>query len=126
MCNNTGSMLLLEHHFTEPEYPHTAYTQPSPLEGLKILPSSQTIWWSPILEPNVNPPGTHPIQAEVESGDTLYLPAGWWYHIRQSESMVITLNWWYGTEMNGMSWVMLSFLREVCLEGNEETEDDSS
>ena len=109
----------------EREYPHAAYTRPSPLADLKITPSGQTVRWSSASEPDVHPPsGTHPIRIEVEAGDTLYLPAGWWHHVRQSGSTVIALNWWYDMEMSGMSWVMLSFLRGIHLEGNEDTEDD--
>ena len=71
------------------------------------------------------PPGTHPIQIEVEAGDTLYLPAGWWHHVRQFGPTVIALNWWYDMEMGGMSWVMLSFLRGIRLERNEDPESHS-
>ena len=70
---------------------------------------------------DVDPPsGTHPIQIETEARDALYLPAGWWHHVRQSGPTVIALNWWYDMEMSG---VMLSFLRGMHLEGNEEAED---
>lgn len=49
----------------------------------------------------------------MRAGESLYLPAGWWHHVRQSDSNEITvaLNWWYDIEMQGMAWVMLSFLR---------------
>lgn len=118
------SMLSLERHLAEREYPHATYTRSSPSADLKISPSGQTVRWSSISDPDVDPPsGTHSIQIEVEAGDTLYLPAGWWHHVRQSGPTVIALNWWYDMEMSGMSWVMLSFLRGVHLEGNEETED---
>ena len=117
-------MLSLERHLAEREYPHATYTRSSPSADLKISPSGQTVRWSSISDPDVDPPsGTHSIQIEVEAGDTLYLPAGWWHHVRQSGPTVIALNWWYDMEMSGMSWVMLSFLRGVHLEGNEETED---
>ena len=111
--------------FTEQEYPHATYTRPSPLADLEISASGQTVRWSSISDPDVYPPsGTHPIQVEVEVGDTLYLPAGWWHHVRQSGPTVIALNWWYDMEMSGMSWVMLNFLRGMHLEGNEDTEND--
>lgn len=110
--------MLLKFHFIEREYPHATYTRSPPSADLRVTPSGQTVRWSSILEPDTNPPsGTHPIQIEVEAGDTLYLPAGWWHHVRQSGPTVIALNWWYDMEMSGMSWVMLSFLRGMHLEG---------
>lgn len=61
--------------------------------------------------PGVLPPEAHPIQVILHPGETLYLPAGWWHHVRQSEDTTIALNWWYDVEMRGMSWVLLNFLR---------------
>lgn len=56
---------------------------------------------------------THPIDITLEAGDSLYLPAGWWHHVRQSSRCTIALNWWYDMEMRGMSWIVLSFLRGI-------------
>jgi len=70
-------MLSLERHPAEREYPHAIYTRSLPSADLKISPSGQAVRWSSTSEPDVDPPsGTHPIQIEVEAGDTLYLPAG--------------------------------------------------
>lgn len=73
--------------------------------------------WSSIAEPHL--PGNlaadvHPIHVTVDAGDTLYLPAGWWHHVRQGGGhggTTIAINWWYDMEMRGMGWVWLSFLR---------------
>jgi jumonji domain-containing protein 7 len=110
----------------EREYPHATYTRSSPSSDLKISPSGKTVRWSSIPEPDIYPPsGTHPIHIEVGAGDAIYLPAGWWHHVRQSGPTVIALNWWYDVEMSGMTWVMLSFLRGMHLEGDDNAEDDN-
>ena len=57
-----------------------------------------------------SPPGAHPLQNTLHVGETLYLPAGWWHHVRQSGDMVIAVNWWYDVESWGMMWLWLSFL----------------
>jgi peptidyl-lysine (3S)-dioxygenase / protease len=107
----------------EREYPHATYIRSSPSSDLEISPTGQAVRWSSISDPVLYPPpGTHPIHIEVEAGDTLYLPAGWWHDVRQSGSTIIALNWWYDMEMSGMSWVTLSFLRGVHLEGNDDVE----
>lgn len=110
----------------EMEYHHATYTRSSTSSDLEISPTGQVVRWSSISEPGLYPPpGTHPIQIEVEAGDTLYLPAGWWHDVRQSGPTVIALNWWYDMEMSGMSWVMLSFLRGAHLEEGDDVEGDS-
>lgn len=95
------------------------------------MPSIGTseVRWSSIAEPHIPgvlPPGAHPIHITLRAGDTLYLPAGWWHHVRQSGGTTIALNWWYDTEMRGMSWVMLSFLRGIgeVPKGNSNVEGD--
>jgi len=81
--------------------------------------------WSSISDVDVSPPpDAHPIHVTAEAGDTLYLPAGWWHHVRQSGETVIALNWWYDMDMSGMSWVFLSFLRGVPLPLREAEEAD--
>lgn len=65
------------------------------------------------------PPEVHPIHITLSAGETLYLPAGWWHHVRQGDGLdnvfiedkTIAVNWWYDTEGKGMSWVWSSFLR---------------
>jgi jumonji domain-containing protein 7 len=47
---------------------------------------------------------------EVKAGETLYLPAGWWHHVRQS-GLSVALNWWYDVEPRGQTWVWLRLLR---------------
>ncbi|KAF9259520.1 Clavaminate synthase-like protein [Marasmius fiardii PR-910] len=99
-------------------YPHATYTRAPESQTLELQPSSSDtpkVRWSSIAEPHLPgalPPDAHPIHITVESGDTLYLPAGWWHHVRQS-GITIALNWWYDMEMRGMRWVMLSFLRSI-------------
>ena len=71
--------------------------------------------------PEELPPEARPLQLSLEAGDTLYLPVGWWHHVRQTGT-TIALNWWYDMETSGMGWVWLNFLRgesEDVPEGNE-------
>ncbi|KAL0070764.1 hypothetical protein AAF712_001985 [Marasmius tenuissimus] len=114
---------------SERMYPHATYTRSSEPPALALQPSSPDtplVRWSSIAEPHLPgalPPDAHPIHITVAAGDTLYLPAGWWHHVRQS-GVTIALNWWYDMEMRGMSWVLLSFLRTLkdVPDGNEEEE----
>ncbi|KAJ7179130.1 Clavaminate synthase-like protein [Mycena filopes] len=75
--------------------------------------AAQDIRWSSVIDPDIQgniPSGAHPIRITLEPGETLYLPPGWWHHVRQTDN-TIALNWWYDIEMRGMSWAWLSFLR---------------
>jgi peptidyl-lysine (3S)-dioxygenase / protease len=76
--------------------------------------------------PGALPDGSHPLQIVLYPGDTLYLPAGWWHHVRQSTRCTIALNWWYDTEMRGLSWILLSFLRGVEDTEHSDIEDEAS
>ena len=109
-------------------YPRATYTRVSSVSDLTITPlpaSTPPVRWSSISEPDISPlPEAHPIHVTVEAGNTLYLPAGWWHHVRQSGQTVIALNWWYDMEMSGMSWVFLSFLRGVTTQNPDEAADD--
>ncbi|KAF7355320.1 JmjC domain-containing protein 7 [Mycena sanguinolenta] len=103
-------------HFLERMYPHGTWTRKSPEEPLTLMPSPNVppIRWSSVADPDLPgnlPPEAHPIQITIDAGETLYLPPGWWHHVRQSDN-TIALNWWYDMEMRGMSWVFLSFLRK--------------
>jgi len=74
-----------------------------------------SVRWSSILHPERPrslPDTAHPIIIRVEAGETLYLPAGWWHHVRQS-GLTIALNWWYDIEPRGPAWVWLRLLRGV-------------
>ncbi|KAK7061724.1 cupin-like domain-containing protein [Favolaschia claudopus] len=98
-------------------YPHGTWTRENPGTALTMVPSVDVppIRWSSIADPDIAgnlPCEAHPIQITVEAGESLYLPAGWWHHVRQTDN-TIALNWWYDMEMRGMSWTMLSFLRGV-------------
>lgn len=114
----------------EREYRHAMYTRTSSGQ-LVITPSESvpSIRWASVAEPHV--PGNlhedlHPIQITLEVGDTLYLPAGWWHHVRQGgehSQTTIAINWWYDMEMRGMNWVWLSFLRDRLEEQDESDED---
>lgn len=103
---------------SERKYPHATYTR-SQTNDLTLTPSPSTvpsIRWSSIADPHLEgnlPSGAHPIHITIEVGETLYLPAGWWHHVRQSEDITIALNWWYDIEIQGMAWVWLSFLRGI-------------
>lgn len=113
-------------------YPHATYTA-NPDDGhLRLTPSpfdAPKIRWADVENPHLpgiylkdpfkfcvtqHPgslhPSVHPIHITLKVGQTLYLPAGWWHHVRQS-GLTIALNWWYDLEYRGMQWTWLSFLR---------------
>ncbi|KAJ7047368.1 Clavaminate synthase-like protein [Mycena alexandri] len=96
-------------------YPHGTWTRQGTETGLTLTPSTNAspIRWSSVIDPDIPgnlPPDAHPICITLEPGETLYLPPGWWHHVRQGAN-TIALNWWYDMEMRGMAWVLLSFLR---------------
>ena len=62
--------------------------------------------------PGALPAEAHPLHVTLLPGETLYLPAGWWHHVRQATETTIAVNWWYDVEMRGVLWTMLSFMRE--------------
>jgi len=112
----------------ERAYPHAQYSRSTPTSRLTIVPSinSPPVRWSSIGNPHVPnalPPEAHPIRITLHAGDTLYLPAGWWHHVRQGhedefkldsgdiEDTTVAVNWWYDMESRGMGWVWMSFLR---------------
>ncbi|KAG7449183.1 Clavaminate synthase-like protein [Guyanagaster necrorhizus] len=101
----------------ERTYPHAQYIRASPSTELCIKPSppsTPTIRWSSVGDPNLPgalPDEANPINVVLQAGETLYLPAGWWHHVRQSDEITVALNWWYDIEMRGMTWVLLTFLR---------------
>ncbi|EGO01893.1 hypothetical protein SERLA73DRAFT_177489 [Serpula lacrymans var. lacrymans S7.3] len=100
----------------ERSYPHARYTRPTSGPGLVLTPSSANtphVRWSSITDPhlpNTLPPDAHPLEVTLHAGDTLYLPVGWWHHVRQSDT-TIALNWWYDAEFRGMNWVWMNMLR---------------
>lgn len=117
-------------YFAERMYPHGTWTRSIP-DGLTMIssPNVSPIRWSSVNDPDLQgnlPPEAHPIRITVEAGETLYLPPGWWHHVRQADN-TIALNWWYDMEMRGMSWVVLSLLRGVgdVPSGNEEDAQES-
>lgn len=114
----------------ERTYPHAAYTRPSITSALTLTPSPHTtspVRWSSITNPHLPdtlPPEAHPIHISLKAGETLYLPAGWWHHVRQGrdegnderdeeckEEKTIAVNWWYDFELRGMAWIWIGFLR---------------
>ncbi|KAJ6599062.1 Clavaminate synthase-like protein [Mycena vulgaris] len=106
-------------------YPHAKWTRQAPNAALTMEPSANvSIRWASVIDPDTPgnlPSEAHPIQVTVEAGETLYLPPGWWHHVRQGVDdlsanrieTTIALNWWYDMEMRGMAWALLSFLRGV-------------
>ncbi|KAJ7781235.1 cupin-like domain-containing protein [Mycena metata] len=104
-------------YLRERMYPHGTWTRQGTEAGLTLTPSTNAppIRWSSVIDPDIPgnlPPDAHPICITLEPGETLYLPPGWWHHVRQTNN-TIALNWWYDMEMRGMAWVLLSFLRGV-------------
>ncbi|KAI9512185.1 Clavaminate synthase-like protein [Russula earlei] len=77
-------------------YSHAIYQRESKNSPLSLKPSPSTI-------PPVH--GAHPMIIDVKAGETLYLPAGWWHHVRQS-GLSIALNWWYDLEPRGPASVL--------------------
>ncbi|KAF8529033.1 cupin-like domain-containing protein [Hysterangium stoloniferum] len=116
------------HYLQEKTYKHALYHRHNPSSPLAPSPSSSNarIRWSSIIDPSIpgSVPGALPIKVDVCAGETLYLPPGWWHHVRQSTDHTgtcIALNWWYDMEMRGMHWVWLQYLRGT-LGANEDEE----
>ncbi|KZV76076.1 Clavaminate synthase-like protein [Peniophora sp. CONT] len=117
-------------------YPHAKYTRESEGDPLVLTPTmpengekaTATVRWSSIRRPDREdelPLEAHPITVTVHTGQTLYLPAGWWHHVKQVGGTTIAFNWWYDVEGQGMNWVWLNFLRgpeNAVPSGNEENE----
>ncbi|KZT12736.1 Clavaminate synthase-like protein [Laetiporus sulphureus 93-53] len=100
----------------ERTYPHARFQRSQATSQLELVPSpprAPSIRWSSVQDPTspgALPPEAHPIHITVRAGETLYLPAGWWHYVRQSE-LTIAINYWYDMESRGMSWVWHNFLR---------------
>ncbi|KAI0036825.1 cupin-like domain-containing protein [Vararia minispora EC-137] len=113
-------------------YPHAKYARPHPGAPLVVQPTpgADPIRWSSILHPDHDdtlPAVAHPITITVRAGESMYLPAGWWHHVRQEGGITIALNWWYDVEMQGMTWTWLSLLRgpEDVPSGNTEADEEN-
>lgn len=118
-------LIVCRSFLSERTYPHATYTRESPGSPIRITASpSPPIRWSSVQDPTdpaLLPPEAKPLHISLQAGDTLYLPVGWWHHVRQS-GLTIALNWWYDVEIRGMNWVWLNFLRgesEDLPDGNE-------
>ncbi|KAH8999275.1 cupin-like domain-containing protein [Lactarius akahatsu] len=106
-------------------FPHATYQRATENSPLLLKPSPSTtpaVRWSSIQHPER--PGslsemTHPLIIDVNAGETLYLPAGWWHHVRQT-GLSIALNWWYDIEPRGSAWVWLRLLRGVAIVAADE------
>ncbi|KIK68155.1 hypothetical protein GYMLUDRAFT_1015919 [Collybiopsis luxurians FD-317 M1] len=104
-------------YLDERSFPHATYVRDSG-GRLTLQPSSEdtaAVRWSSISDPHLAgrlSPKAHPIHISISQGESIYIPVGWWHHVRQS-GITIALNWWYDTEMRGSSWVFLSFLRAI-------------
>ena len=102
--------------FAERSYPHAHYVRSPTTSQLELVPSPPTmpeVRWSSVLDPTDSAAlhsEAHPIHITVRAGETLYLPAGWWHYVRQSE-VTIAVNHWYDMEGHGTSWVWLNLLR---------------
>ncbi|KAF8517797.1 Clavaminate synthase-like protein [Gautieria morchelliformis] len=110
----------------EQTYKHARYTRRSPSSPLTLTPSSSgEVRWSSITDPTLpeSISDALPFQVDVHAGETLYLPPGWWHHVRQTADetgLCIAFNWWYDMEMQGMHWVWLQYLRGTLPEGEKD------
>lgn len=101
---------------SERRYPHATYQRSPKTSQLAIVPSGPEVplvRWSSVIDPNASgafPPDAHPITITVSVGESLYLPAGWWHHVRQS-GVTVAVNYWYDVEGRGSSWVWLNLMR---------------
>lgn len=113
-------------------YPHAAYHRFGEGSPLELIPSGEDappVRWSSILDPTDASslrPEAHSIHITVSAGESLYLPAGWWHYVRQTE-VTIAVNYWYDMESRGTGWVWLNLLRGGASEkepapGNEDDE----
>jgi jumonji domain-containing protein 7 len=85
-------------------------------QELTISATEGEVRWSSVKDPSTASavPGTRAIDVTVKAGQSLYLPAGWWHYVRQTNDATgkcVALNWWYDMEMSGANWVLLNFLR---------------
>ncbi|EFI27704.1 phospholipase [Coprinopsis cinerea okayama7 len=100
-------------------YPHARFSRHSPSSLLEIVPSpsdTPMVRWSSLPDRRLSevlPDDICPLHVELEAGQTLYLPVGWWHQVEQSEETTIALNWWYDAETRGLTWAVLSTLREA-------------
>ncbi|KAJ7591015.1 Clavaminate synthase-like protein [Mycena floridula] len=107
-------------------YPHAVYApESSSSSKLVVTPSTlPPVRWSSISDMDDLPPTAHPLNVTLLAGETLYLPVGWWHHVRQAPTTTIALNWWYDIDNQGLTWVLLNFLRPTSVaDGNLEDED---
>lgn len=97
-------------------YPHAKYKRRGPEGPLFVCPSpphERPVRWSSVRDPLNTaelPSEAQPLHITLCRGESLYLPAGWWHHVRQS-GLTIAINWWYDMEARGMNWVWMNFLR---------------
>ncbi|KIJ56686.1 hypothetical protein M422DRAFT_22845 [Sphaerobolus stellatus SS14] len=114
----------------EKSYKHAQYIRSTPSSPLTLQPSpSGTVRWSSILDPSLpgSVPEASPFRVTVHAGEILYLPPGWWHHVKQTgdkTGICIALNWWYDMEMRGMHWIWLQYLRGTL--GDREEEENES
>jgi len=106
-------------------FPHATYQRATKDSPLFLKPSPYTtpaVRWSSIQHPEHPgslPETAHPLIIDVKAGETLYLPAGWWHHVRQT-GVSIALNWWYDIEPRGSAWVWLRLLRGVAVAATDD------
>ncbi|KZS97575.1 Clavaminate synthase-like protein [Sistotremastrum niveocremeum HHB9708] len=114
-------------------YRRAEYQRPRPGAPLVLRPnenSDDKIPWPSLVDPDQVPPlESMPVRITVEAGQTLYLPAGWWHYVRQSNDHTgkcVAINWWYDMEMQGSRWLWLSFLKGELGDGEAFSEEDDS
>ena len=97
-------------------YPHASYERlvhGEPLTLVASPASAPPVRWSSVQDPT-HPdslsPEAHPMHITVSAGESLYLPAGWWHYVTQSE-VTIAVNYWYDMESRGSGWVWMNLLR---------------
>lgn len=117
-----------------------AFSPPSSFSLIPAYPAAHTPWIA--LDP-LNPSPAHdrhrfarPFTVTLEKGDSLYLPALWFHHVRQTagpgpgagdRELAIAVNWWSEMDM-GRLWPQAQLVRRLVLslDGREEGDDESS
>ncbi|WP_051279943.1 cupin-like domain-containing protein [Hellea balneolensis] len=98
LSENIACVVLGTRSFTlfPPEQFHNLY--PGPLESAPgRIPVSLTSLDNPDFEkhPGFEDALTHRVTGTLEPGDAIYMPAGWWHHVRANAPLNMLVNYWW-------------------------------